>query len=309
MRIAVAYRREDGGYGGRLLTDLARSLPRDEVLSARRGAGFDVLVAVVGAQWQVGSREDRVRRALETAFRGSGRVVVVQLPEAVMPEPDDLPPGLAELADVDPVGASDEYWHATVEHVVARVRSLARPGGRRFWDRVRTRPKLSIGAAVATLAAIVGMLSTLGVFAETPTERGTVVVDENGVANGITLAEWASDAGDVGKESPSQPDTPGSDGYGFEVQLTLDHPEDDRYALRWTARDFTQGRPIAGFRDIVWRWYAADQVTGPHHVWVPCPPLDAVQFVVWFELTNESTPERPLLGRDSSPVGDCRHGE
>lgn len=308
VRIGVAYRPEDSGFGGRLLDDLAEKLRHDRVGPARGKAEHDVVVAVVGPGWTADPRADRLSRRLAAAFQQGAGVVVALVEGAALPPSDALPPELAALDDLDPVSASDDYWDASVDRVVERVRALARPSaGGGLWDRLRRRPRLSVGAAVATVGGLVGILSTLGLLESAPPERGEVVIQPR-VASGLTFDAWARTNRDPGEEPRSYPFQGRVwDGRGFDVRLELENPEDEWYSLRWTAREVGQGQPLAGLTDILWRTYSVDEVDRLHAVWVPCPLVDAVPYVITFELVNESRAGRPRLDSAESPTPlECR---
>lgn len=304
MRIAVSYRPEDGGFGGRLRDDLGRWLPCDEVVPARH-AGYQVLVAVVGLEWRVESADDPVRRSLETAMPRGTPVIAVILPGASLPASDRLPPAIAGLREVEAVTASDEYWESMVGRVVELTRQLPSASGYGVWQRLARRRGISVGAAVATVAGIVGILAQVGAFDDDPPERGEVRVDRR-VANGVQRLDHERTDPDVGRRPAGAPYPSASSGYGYNVELRLDHPEHDRYGLRWTLVDHTQSRPRPGYENIVWRTYTAEEVDGVHPVWVPCPPADGATYVPRFVLTNESVTPNRRLGSAEGRSLQCR---
>ena len=314
MRIALTHRREDGAAGGRLRDALAARLAHDTVASASSGAPFDVLVAVLSADSSLTAEADRVRRALERAVRDRAGIVLVTFQGAAPPAPADLPPALAALADLDPVSASDEYWEATVDRVVERIEQVGggarRPGlGRRIAALVlRQRRRVKIGGAVGVVAGVLGILVTLGVISPgpAPEQRGTIEVSPN-AANAVTFERYVELFRPGDDVAPPIADPGDTEGYVYDVGVSLDDPEGDRYALRWTARVADGGTPIAGRRNLVGARLDADAATGVHRLWVPCPPeeFDAVPYVVEFVLVDESREGRPPLDRADGPRGEC----
>lgn len=316
MRIAVSHRSRDGAAGGRLRDALAARLTHDTVASASSGAPFDVLVAVLSADSSLtaDAEGDRVRRALERAARDRAGIVLVALEGAVAPAPADLPPALATLADLEPIPASDEYWQATVDRVIDRIEEIRggapQPGlGRRIARLVlRQSRRVKIGGAVGVVAGVLGILVTLGVIdpGPDPEQRGAIEVSPN-AANAVTFERYVElfRPGDGG--APPIPDPGDTEGYVYDVEVSLDDPQGDRYALRWTARVADGGTPIAGRRNLVGARLDADAATGVHRLWVPCPPaeFDAVPYVVEFVLVDESRPGRPPLDRADGPRGEC----
>jgi hypothetical protein len=304
MRIAVSYRPEDGGFGGRLRDDLGRWLPCDEVVPARH-ADYDVLVAVVGTEWRVESSDDPVRRSLEAAMPRGTAVIAVVLPGASMPASDLLPPALAGLPEVDAVTASDEYWEPMVGRVVELTRRLPAASRGALRRRVRGRRGVSLGAAVATVAAIVGILSQIGVFADDPSEWAEVRVDAR-VANDVNREDHARTDPDVGQPPAAAAHPDASSGFAYSVGLRLHDATHDRYGLRWTFLDVTQSRPKRGYENVLWRTYTVEEVDGVHSVWVPCPADDTVPYVVRFALTNESVRPRKRLEHADGKQLECR---
>lgn len=314
MRIAVSYRKEDGAAGGRLRDDLERRLAHDTVTSASAGAAFDVLVAVLSADSSLAANAeaDRVRRVLERAVRERAGIVLVALDGAAVPARADLPPPLAVLDDLDPIVASDEYWDATVDRVVEQIEAVDDRTARRTLPQrvaafvLRQSRRVKIGAAVGVVAGILGILATLGIIGPDPMQRGTIEVSAN-AANGLTyerFVELFEPSGDVQPPIPNPGDT---EGYVYDLDVTLDDPEGDRYALRWTARVADGGTPIAGRQNLVGARFGADAASGVHRLWVPCPPptFDAVAYVVEFVLVDESKPGQPPLDRADGPRGEC----
>lgn len=316
MRIAVSHRREDGAAGGRLRDALARRLTDDTVASASPGAPFDVLVAVLsaGSSLAADADADRGRRALERAVREGAGIVLVTLEDAALPAPGELPPALAALADLDPIPASDEYWEATVDRVVDRIEQVGgdarRPGlGRRVADLVlRQSRRVKIGGAVGVVAGILGILVTLGVIdpGPAPEQRGTIEVSPN-AANAVTFERYVELFRPGDDVAPPIPDPGDTEGYVYDVEVSLDNPEGERYALRWTARVADGGTPIAGRQNLVGARLDAEAASGVHRLWVPCPPeeFDAVPYVVEFVLVDESRDGGPPLDRADGPRGEC----
>lgn len=302
MRIAVSYRNQDAGFGGRLTGDLERRLTRDAVMRAGDAAAFDVLVAILARESFVPAAEvepDRVRRALERALRTRTPIVLVTPAEAMAPTAAELPP---QLADLEPIRLSDEYWDATVNRVVERIERLNLERGHGRWRRtadqlLRQSRRVKIGAAVSVVGGVVGILAALGVLSPDPRQRGEVQVTGTS-RDSVTYTSFLATS-DHAADTPSNPVSDVQEGYAYDVDLTLDDPQSDRYALRWTLRVHDDGMPIERRRDLVGLRFSAKQATGAHEVWVPCPPerYDAVPYDVVFALVDASQPDVPPLDR------------
>ena len=314
MRIAVSYGSADAASGGRLRESLERRLTRDSVENATAGASFDVLVALLSPATDLAAdsaEAGRVRRALERAVEGDAGVVLVTVDGADAPAAADLPAKLARLADLDPVAASNEYWDATVDSVVARIGQAAPEHGRqgalgRIADAVmRASRRVKIGATVGVVAGVLGILATLGVIGPDPDQRATIEVSAD-AANAVTYEEFLDRFEQTDEVPRPVPDD--TQGYVYDLEVRLDDPESERYALRWTARVADGGTPIDGRRNLVAVRLAAERATGVHRVWVPCPPaaeFDGVPYVVEFVLVDESQPSAPPLDRADGPPGEC----
>ena len=317
MRVAISYGSADAASGGRLRDSLERRMARDTVTDGAGGERVDVLVALVSPSTNLGhdtADAGRVRRALERAVRERAGIVLVTLEGAAVPAPADLPPPLAPIGDLDPIRASNEYWDATVDSVVARIEQVAPGGrsGRRGWltrladAALHASRRVKIGATVGVVGGILGILVTLGIIdpGPDPEQRGTVEVSAN-AANAVTFEDFLElfdPTDDVPKPVPDD-----TEGYVYDLTVRLDDPENDRYALRWTARVADGGKPIAGRRDLLGARFDAARATGVHRVWVPCPPpeFDAVAYVVEFVLVDESQRSEPALDRVDGPRGEC----
>ncbi len=309
MRIAITYRPQDAGFGGRLTADLERGLSADAVVLAADAPTFDVLVALLAREsFAADAQPDRVRRALERALVAGTPIVAVTTGDASAPAPADLPPSLAE---VDPVTLSDEYWEASVERVVARIQRVRPVPLARAWRRaadvlLRQRRRVKVGAAVSVVGGVVGILAALGVIPPDPPQRGKVAVSDSATSS-VTFDAYLKGA-DHGPDTPRNPVTDDSEGYVYDVDVTLDDPRSDRYALRWSLREDGGGAPVQDRQDLLGLRFSAERATGAHEVWVPCPPLpsyDDVDYVVVFALVDESQPDMPPLARVQGPPADC----
>ena len=146
-RIFISYRRDDSsGHAGRLYDLLSARFGEEHVfMDVRIEPGVDfvetirgaiatcnVLVAMIGDEWadvrdEHGARRlddpaDFIRLEIETALaRPDLMVVPVLVEDAQMPEPDDLPPGLAALARRNAIELSDARWHYDAQRLVAAI--------------------------------------------------------------------------------------------------------------------------------------------------------------------------------------------
>jgi hypothetical protein len=297
MRIAVIHGPRDSGFGGRLRADLADRMSADV---GRAPDGADAVVAVVGRGWARDPEEQPSRDAVAAALADDTPVVPFVLEGAAMPAPGELPPALAPFAALEPVQASDEYWDPAVDRVAERLRPRRPP-----WQ-IDARRLLRAGAALlAAAASVVGILAAIGIFESKPPERGTVVVNER-AANGVTLARYLEEFADGGAEPPDYGVPEQTEGYVYRVELALDDPRGDRFALRWTMVDEGSGAPMAEFVDEVAMRLAPEEVAGVHDVWIPCPAVDAQRYVIAFDLVNASGSSPRTLDTGESPPGECR---
>jgi len=166
--------------------------------------------------------------------------------------------------------------------------------------------RVKIGATVGVVAGVLGILATLGVIGPDREQRGTIDVSAN-AANAITyegFLELFEPIDDVPRPIAASDDV---EGYVYDLDVDLDDPESDSYAVRWTARVADGGTPIPGRRNILGARFEAGRASGVHRVWVPCPParFDAVAYVVEFVLVDESQPSAPPLDRADGPRGEC----
>jgi len=239
------------------------------------------------------------RRATPSSALAAGVAVVPFLLEgAAMPSAGDLPPGLARFAAMEPVHASSEYWDPSVARVVERLAPA--PRRRR---RIDGGTVLKAGAAaIATAASVVGILASLGVFPDDPPQRGTVAVAER-AANGATLDRYLAEL--AGEDAARPPDfgvRPDTQGDVYRVDLNVSNPAGDRYALEWTMVDEGSGGPMAGFVDEVALRLAAEDVTGVHEVWIPCPEIDGQRYVISFDLVDEADRTPPWIAGRAPPA-------
>jgi hypothetical protein len=312
--VAVSHRSEDEDVAGRLGDALTRRLRSDEVSLTATGDRVDVLIVLVGASWLnakdarrrrlLDNPHDPVRRALQDALASKTHVIPVTLAGVAMPHADELPEALCPLAELEPIRASADYWEATVDRLVERVRAR-RSGASRIAALMRRRPKLSIAATVATVGGIVSILGALGFLSPAKPERGTVEVKQRAQV-GVTLPEYLQ-AND-GADPPTYPVEKGAEGYVYDVVVRLDDAAEDSYSLRWTVRDEGQGKTVEPFANRVGDRFGPAEASGVHKVWVPCPPQDGLRYIVQFMLVNDMRPS-PQLNSDESPPGDCRKVE
>lgn len=146
--IFISYRRDDTeGHAGRLFEDLCTSFGKDAVFMDVSGIepGLDfrraidqqisscgVLLAVIGKSWlgatdtagrrRLDDPQDFVRLETATALRRGIPVVPVLVHEARMPQADELPDELKDLAFRNAVELSHTRWGSDVELLVRALR-------------------------------------------------------------------------------------------------------------------------------------------------------------------------------------------
>jgi hypothetical protein len=146
--IFISYRRDDAeGHAGRLFQDLCESFGKDAVFMDVSGIepGLDfrraidqqisscgVLLAVIGKNWlnatdaagrrRLDDPQDFVRLETATALRRGIPVVPVLVHEAQMPQADQLPEDLKDLAFRNAVELSHTRWDSDVELLVRALR-------------------------------------------------------------------------------------------------------------------------------------------------------------------------------------------
>ncbi len=156
--IFISYRRDDAeGHAGRLFQDLCESFGKDAVFMDVSGIepGLDfrraidqqisscgVLLAVIGKNWlnatdaagrrRLDDPQDFVRLETATALRRGIPVVPVLVHEAQMPQADQLPEDLKDLAFRNAVELSHTRWDSDVELLVRALRRhVDEPGSAR----------------------------------------------------------------------------------------------------------------------------------------------------------------------------------
>lgn len=303
MRVAVCYRDEDRAAGRRLEEYIAGRLG-DRVVVPCEDGPLDGLVVVIGPGRHAPVAGADVDRALQQAFAARAPVVPFLVGGASLPSGGDLPPEIAGIADLTPVRASDEYWSTSADAVVRRLALHRAHRTTRLAALVRRRPALSaVAAVIGIVTSVVGMLAALGMFDGDDPEAGTIEVAPT-PTSGLTLHEFLSDS--EGGVRPGLPVPADTEGYAFNVTVTLERAEDNRYTLRWTLRDQGQNRVIPPYQDVAGEHFPADEAAGVHRLWIPCPKQDALPFVVALALVNDTKPRRPLDEASSKAVGSCR---
>ena len=145
--IFISYRREDApGHAGRLYDVLSRRFGEEQVfmdLGMELGIDFvehinkavgscRLLVAVIGPRWtstedahgrrRLDDPADFIRVEVETGLRRPEvRVVPVLVQGARMPDADELPASLAELARLNALEVSDARWGYDVDRLTSTV--------------------------------------------------------------------------------------------------------------------------------------------------------------------------------------------
>ena len=159
-RIFISYRREDtGGWAGRvadcliaifgknnIFFDVDTINPGSNFVQALndRAANCDVLLAVIGKNWlraedakgrrRLSNPEDFVRVEIAAALKRKIRIIPILVSGTRMPQSNELPADLADLAEREAVEIADNGFHSTMERLIPiliregkRRRGVARP--------------------------------------------------------------------------------------------------------------------------------------------------------------------------------------
>jgi hypothetical protein len=307
LRLAVVYRDEDAGFGGRLYADLSAALGPESVSRDSREA--DVVVVVLGPEWAdaadvTGRRRledprDPVRTGVETARGDERRLIAAVVDGAEAPGAAVLPDGLDALVEAPMIRLTDEYWDAAVERLRVLVPPSWRPQ-RRLLRLLRRRWKASIVSIVSVVGSIVGILATLGVLTKTPPEAGSIAVREP--PRLAMLGPYLASAGECG-DLARYPASAAPEGRLYDVDVQLRDPSGGRYSLRVTLQDEATRAYIQPFVDMAATCFAASDAVGTHQVWIPCPPDEwsAEPYVGRVSLTNDGEAERPLAVAETKP--------
>jgi hypothetical protein len=253
-------------------------------------------------------RDDRdsLFRALEAALASDTVVVPVLLDHAEVSS-EQLPPALSPLTRIAPVRATDDYWDEAVERIVGRV---GEPAPRGLLARARhVRRRVKVGAGIGLVSSVVGILATFGIFEKTEPERGTLTVNDQ-PAVGLALDEYLRDFPEEGGRPPDYPVESDTEGYVYAVHVGLERAQSDNYGIHWTIRDPGTRRrlkPFAGLAQLSFPGlrFTDRTANGLHHVWVPCPDRDGLEYIVVFALVNEDRQNHALESAEGGK-GDCR---
>jgi CheY-like chemotaxis protein len=152
LHIFLSYRRQDGGYAGRLhdrlkahfgskwvFIDVDKIAPGHDFRSVIRDqiARCDVVIAVIGRTWlrtkpgkpshQQTSGTDWVQFEIATALRRGIPVMPVLVGGAAMPVPEELPRSLAKLRYAQILEIRDSSFHADTDRLIRAVQKLVKP--------------------------------------------------------------------------------------------------------------------------------------------------------------------------------------
>src|SRR3712207_204649 len=143
--IFISYRRQEANYlagwlhdcltdhfgEARVFLDIDWIRPGVDFMEViRQGiASSGALLVIIGPHWLTGGPDgdgrrrldetnDPVRVEIETALRHDLRIIPLLLDDTVMPEPGDLPVGLARLADLNALRVRYETFRADVDRLV-----------------------------------------------------------------------------------------------------------------------------------------------------------------------------------------------
>jgi beta-lactam-binding protein with PASTA domain len=189
--VFISYRREDSaGHAGRLFDRLSSHFGKDRVFmdvsDIEPGTDFveaidkavgscDVLVVVIGKEWltctdaagrrRLENPSDFIRLETVTALRRNVRVIPVLVQGAAMPDADNLPEDLKNLARRQAVEISDTRWDSDVSRLVATLDRLpaAREAAEADQPAVATRKGLG-GMAMVVTAIFLVILGIVGVL-------------------------------------------------------------------------------------------------------------------------------------------------
>jgi hypothetical protein len=161
-RIFISYRREDtGGWAGRvadcliaifgktnIFFDVDTINPGSNFVQALnvRAANCDVLLAVIGKDWlhaedlngrrRLDNPQDFVRVEIAAALKRQIRIIPVLVSGTRMPQSNELPADLADLAEREAVEIGDNGFHSTMERLIPiliregkRRHAVAKPAG------------------------------------------------------------------------------------------------------------------------------------------------------------------------------------
>ncbi|NMG30635.1 ankyrin repeat domain-containing protein [Aromatoleum evansii] len=199
--IFISYRRDDAsGDAGRIFDRLVEQFGRERVFrdvdAIPAGEDFveairrkieqaDVLLVLIGKQWltatddaghwRLADDKDFVRTEIVSALRRGMRVIPVLLEDAEMPRAQDLPGGLAPLAQRN----AFEIRNASFDRDLAELIRILAPGWRHKLFRIlRQRP---LQAAVALAAALLAGLWAYPLVVDTP-DKVRVRINQMGLA-------------------------------------------------------------------------------------------------------------------------------
>jgi hypothetical protein len=309
MRVVVMYRTRDRVAGRRLHDDLAARLGSVHVSRNVAVADPDAVIVVIGPDW-ARAPDERAAEALERALVSGAPIVPVVLEGAEMPDADDLPASLADLAAIEPVAASYEYWSETVDRVHQALRPPRRRGIARVVALARRRPRLSIVTGVVGLAAsTVGILAASGVInpppeLPDPPEKQTLRVAGR-VGSGVTFAQYLGDHRDEHVTRRDYPLSEDLEGFVYGVEVGLENAKGVGYSLRATLRDAVTDNQPEGFRsEFVGARFSPADAGRLHYVWIPCA-RDDLRFYVQFDLVNDAE-AAPLQSKRSAKPQECR---
>ena len=148
--IFICYRRDDSaGFAGRLYDRLEREFGKGHIFmdvdaSIKPGDDFvkvidqrvnscDVLIALIGKRWLTARKGrkrriedplDYVRLEIETALKGSVRIVPALLEGAGMPSPDRLPDSLSTVPRLQAVQITHERFGEDADRLIAALEQL-----------------------------------------------------------------------------------------------------------------------------------------------------------------------------------------
>ena len=198
--IFISYRRQEANYlagwlhdcltdhfgEARVFLDIDWIRPGVDFMEViRQGiASSGALLVIIGPHWLTGGPDgdgrrrldetnDPVRVEIETALRHDLRIIPLLLDDTVMPEPGDLPVGLARLADLNALRVRYETFRADVDRLVRILdeeigtapttkRTQAEPRSCPVLDVERGRPSTELPAGTPGRTTANGVASSPG---------------------------------------------------------------------------------------------------------------------------------------------------
>jgi hypothetical protein len=144
VNVFISYRRDDSaGYSGRLADALENRLGKDAVFrdveDIKPGEDFvkaiernlqnaSAFLVIMGKDWltvkdnqgrrRLDNPNDYVRIEIESALRLKGLIIPVLVEGAVMPKPEELPPSITAIANLQAIEMTDSRWDEDIDRLI-----------------------------------------------------------------------------------------------------------------------------------------------------------------------------------------------